>query len=65
MFCSACPTLAHCHSGPVSLWQPQPLLQDSGCLREKETNIAFEIVTEFPPILPHSVKYDFGKLYCS
>lgn len=37
--CTACPTLAHCHSGPVSLWQPQPLTQDLDCLKEKKTPI--------------------------
>lgn len=33
--CTACPTPAHCHSGLVSLWQPQPLTQDLGCLKKK------------------------------
>lgn len=46
--CTACPTLAHCHSGLVSLWQPQPLTQDLDCLKEKRrTNTNVEIITEY------------------
>lgn len=73
--CTACPTRAHCHSGLVSLWQPQPLTQDLDCLEEKETVTNVEIITELPSFLLHtlysqlqavlSVKYDSGTLCCS
>lgn len=73
--CTVCPTPVHCHSGLVSLWQPQPLTQDLDCLKEKETDTNVEIITEFLsfPLLTLdsqlqavlSVKYDTGKLCCS
>ena len=36
MLSTACPTRGHCHSGLVSLWQPQPSTQDCDCLKEKK-----------------------------
>lgn len=72
---TACPTLVHCHSGLVSLWQPQPLTQDLDCLKEKETDTNDKIITEclsFLLLTLYSqlqvallVKYDSGKLCCS
>lgn len=55
MLCTACLTPAHCHSGPVSLWQPQPLTQDLDCLKEKETDINLEIITEFLSFIRHTL----------